>query len=51
MSAAALLESNAAPSDAEIETAMQGNICRCGTYPRIKKAIKEAADNLSKVKA
>jgi isoquinoline 1-oxidoreductase alpha subunit len=51
MSAAALLESNASPSDAEIETAMQGNICRCGTYPRIKKAIKEAADNLRKVKA
>ena len=51
MSAAALLESNAAPSDAEIETAMQGNICRCGTYPRIKKAIKEAAGNLAKVKS
>jgi isoquinoline 1-oxidoreductase alpha subunit len=51
MSAAALLESNASPSDAEIETAMQGNICRCGTYPRIKKAIKEAAVNLHKVKA
>ena len=51
MSAAALLESNASPSDAEIETAMQGNICRCGTYPRIKKAIKEAAVNLQKVKA
>ncbi|MFT6407127.1 MAG: isoquinoline 1-oxidoreductase alpha subunit [Arenicella sp.] len=51
MSAAALLETNASPSDAEIETAMQGNICRCGTYPRIKKAIKEAAENLQKVKA
>ena len=51
MSAAALLESNTAPSDAEIETAMQGNICRCGTYPRIKKAIKEAAGNLAKVKS
>lgn len=51
MSAAALLESNQTPSDAEIETAMQGNICRCGTYPRIKKAIKEAADNLAKVKS
>ena len=33
MSAAALLERNAAPSDEEVETAMQGNICRCGTYP------------------
>ena len=51
MSAAALLESNEAPSDAEIEIAMQGNICRCGTYPRIKKAIREAADNLAKVKS
>jgi isoquinoline 1-oxidoreductase alpha subunit len=51
MSAVALLESNTSPSDDEIEAAMQGNICRCGTYPRIKKAIKEAADNLQKVKA
>jgi len=51
MSAAALLESNASPSDADIETAMQGNICRCGTYPRIKKAIKEAAINIQKVKS
>jgi len=51
MSAAALLKTNSSPSDSEIETAMQGNICRCGTYPRIKKAIKEAADNITKVKA
>jgi len=51
MSAVALLESNRSPSDSDIETAMQGNICRCGTYPRIKKAIKEAAENLQKVKA
>ena len=51
MSAAALLDKNASPSDSEIEEAMQGNICRCGTYPRIKKAIKEAASNLQKVKA
>lgn len=51
MSAAALLETNASPSDADIETAMQGNICRCGTYPRIKKAIKEAAENSQKVKS
>lgn len=43
MSAASLLKTNSSPTDAEIETAMQGNICRCGTYPRIKKAIKQAA--------
>ncbi len=43
MSAAALLASNPAPNEQDIETAMQGNICRCGTYPRIKKAIEEAA--------
>jgi len=42
MSAAALLASNSNPSDKEIDTAMQGNICRCGTYPRIRKAIKQA---------
>jgi isoquinoline 1-oxidoreductase alpha subunit len=51
MSAAALLDKNASPSDSDIEEAMEGNICRCGTYPRIKKAIKEAASNLQKVKA
>lgn len=44
MSATALLKSNPAPSDSEIETAMNGNICRCGTYVRIKKAIKMAAN-------
>jgi aerobic-type carbon monoxide dehydrogenase small subunit (CoxS/CutS family) len=43
MSAAALLERNAAPTDAEIDTAMAGNICRCGTYPRIRRGIKRAA--------
>ncbi len=43
MNAAALLESNAKPSDEEIEAAMNGNICRCGTYTRIKAAIKTAA--------
>ena len=43
MSAAALLKSNASPTDEDIETAMNGNICRCGTYVRIKKAIKTAA--------
>lgn len=51
MSAAALLKTNTSPSDSEIETAMQGNICRCGTYPRIKEAIKEAGENIQKVKA
>lgn len=43
MSATSLLANNSNPSDAEIETAMSGNICRCGTYPRIKKAIKRAS--------
>lgn len=43
MSAAALLKANPSPSDEEIESAMNGNICRCGTYTRIKKAIKTAA--------
>lgn len=43
MSAAALLKSNPHPSDEEIDAAMMGNICRCGTYTRIKKAIKTAA--------
>lgn len=43
MSAAALLKSNPHPSDEEIEAAMNGNICRCGTYTRIKAAIKTAA--------
>jgi isoquinoline 1-oxidoreductase subunit alpha len=43
MSAAALLAGNKNPSDADIDNAMSGNICRCGTYPRIKAAIKDAA--------
>jgi len=43
MSAAALLAENAHPSDADIDAAMSGNICRCGTYVRIRAAIKEAA--------
>ena len=45
MSASALLKSNPNPSDQEIEQAMNGNICRCGTYIRIKKAIKSAASS------
>jgi aerobic-type carbon monoxide dehydrogenase small subunit (CoxS/CutS family) len=43
MTASAFLNQNPNPSDAEIETAMNGNICRCGTYTRIKKAVKIAA--------
>jgi isoquinoline 1-oxidoreductase alpha subunit len=43
MSAAALLSVNKNPSDMDIDDAMSGNICRCGTYPRIKAAIKDAA--------
>ncbi len=45
MSAAALLESNPNPTDAEIDAAMSGNICRCGTYPRIRAAIKHATQS------
>ena len=45
MTASALLKQNPNPSDTEIETAMDGNICRCGTYTRIKKAVKMAADS------
>jgi isoquinoline 1-oxidoreductase alpha subunit len=44
MSAAALLHRNANPSDAEIDAAMSGNLCRCGTYPRIRRAIHRAAE-------
>jgi len=43
MSAAALLAGNPAPDDADIDAAMSGNICRCGTYVRIRAAIKKAA--------
>lgn len=46
MSAAALLSENPNPTDDQIEAAMQGNICRCGTYSRIKKAIKTASGML-----
>ena len=44
MQAAALLKSNSDPTDEDIESVMNGNICRCGTYTRIKKAIKIAAN-------
>ncbi|MFZ3128735.1 MAG: (2Fe-2S)-binding protein [Rhodoferax sp.] len=48
MSAAALLEGNKNPTDADIDAAMNGNLCRCGTYPRIKAAIKDAATMMRK---
>jgi isoquinoline 1-oxidoreductase alpha subunit len=44
MSAAALLAKTPKPTDADIDTAMAGNICRCGTYVRIRKAIHRAAE-------
>lgn len=48
MSAAALLKSNPHPGDEEIDNFMSGNICRCGTYTRIREAIKTAAKNAGK---
>jgi isoquinoline 1-oxidoreductase subunit alpha len=47
MAAAALLKKNANPTDKDIDAAMQGHICRCGTYPRIRKAIKTASRLMS----
>ena len=47
MTASALLKKNPNPTDTEIENAMHGNICRCGTYTRIKKAVKLAANGES----
>ena len=44
LTAAALLERNPHPTDAEIDAAMNGNLCRCGTYPRIREAIHHAAN-------
>lgn len=46
MAATALLTTNHAPTDADIDAAMSGNICRCGTYPRIRAAIHAAANKL-----
>jgi isoquinoline 1-oxidoreductase subunit alpha len=46
MSASALIAKNRAPSDADIDAAMGGNICRCGTYNQIREAIKDAAANV-----
>ena len=47
MNAAALLKENPRPTDEEIETAMHGNLCRCGTYVRIKAAIKTASEKMA----
>jgi isoquinoline 1-oxidoreductase alpha subunit len=47
MSATALLATNRAPTDADIDSAMAGNICRCATYTRIRKAIKRASETLA----
>jgi len=51
MSASALLASKAKPTDSDIDGAMAGNICRCGTYPRIRAAIKRAAGVAAKEQA
>lgn len=48
MSAAALLAGNAKPTDADIDDAMAGNICRCGTYGRVREAIKQASGSAAK---
>jgi isoquinoline 1-oxidoreductase alpha subunit len=47
MQAAALLTQNPAPTEPQIDAAMAGNLCRCGTYPRIRIAIREAAKAMS----
>ncbi|EEE37352.1 isoquinoline 1-oxidoreductase, alpha subunit [Rhodobacteraceae bacterium KLH11] len=47
MQAAALLAENPSPTDQDIDDAMQGNLCRCGTYPRIRAAIHDAASKLN----
>ena len=51
MSAAALLAKTPKPSDADIDSAMSGNICRCGTYQRIRAAVHAAAETAGKSKA
>lgn len=48
MSAAALLNSNPNPGEEDIQTALSGNLCRCGTYPRIKRAVQKAGTFLNK---
>jgi isoquinoline 1-oxidoreductase alpha subunit len=47
LAAAALLKTTAAPTDRQIDAAMDGNLCRCGTYPRIRAAIHQAANRLT----
>jgi isoquinoline 1-oxidoreductase alpha subunit len=47
MTAAAFLAQNANPSDQQIDEAMAANLCRCGTYPRIRAAVRQAANNLT----
>jgi isoquinoline 1-oxidoreductase alpha subunit len=47
MAAVALLEKNRAPSDAQIDEALEGNLCRCGTYQRIREAVRAAATTLA----
>jgi isoquinoline 1-oxidoreductase alpha subunit len=49
MQTAALLIANPNPTDAEIDEAMSGNLYRCGTYPRIRGAVKDAANRLAEV--
>ena len=51
MSAVALLDEVANPTDADIDNAMSGNLCRCGTYPRIRAAIKRAASEKARMGA
>ena len=51
MSAVALIETNPNPTDVDIDEAMSGNLCRCGTYPRIRSAIKRAAAEMAKTGA
>lgn len=51
LSASALLATNSNPTDTEIDQAMAGNICRCGTYPKLREAIHAAAKNMSNKKA
>lgn len=50
MAAAALLEHNPQPTDADIDSAMSGNLCRCGTYPRIREAVHHAANTSAHTK-
>lgn len=51
MAAASLIAQNHTPSDADIDSAMSGNLCRCGTYPRIREAVKTAAKLMAEAKS